>query len=77
MFLLELQQRLHADADRKHPNDEPLNGDHAEENCTAAEEASGAPFGLDGLGNVVGENRRVRRCTARSLVARPIKSQST
>ena len=53
MFSFELQQRLHAEANRKHPNDEPLNGVHAEENCTAAEEASGAPFDLDGLGNVV------------------------
>jgi hypothetical protein len=46
------------------------------------EEASGAPLGLDGLGNVVGENRRVRcrGCFAprRSLVASmAIKSQST
>jgi hypothetical protein len=32
---------------------------------------SGAPFGLDGLGNVVGENRRVRCCTALSPAARP------
>jgi hypothetical protein len=52
MFLLELQQRPNTDADRTHADDEPLNGVHAEENCTAAEEASGAPFGLDGLGNV-------------------------
>jgi hypothetical protein len=29
-----------------------------------------APFGLDGLGNVLGENRRVRCCFARYLVAR-------
>ena len=43
-------------------------GERGEEKCTAAEEA---PFGLDGLGNVAGENRRVRCCTARSLVARP------
>jgi hypothetical protein len=75
IFSFELQQRLHAEANRKHPNDEPLNGVHAEENCTAAEEASGAPFGLDGLGmsigNVVGENRRVRCCTALSPAARP------
>ena len=70
MFLLELQQRPNADADQKHADDEPLNGVHAEENCTAAEEASGAPFGLDGLGNGIGEIRRVRCCFARSLVAR-------
>ena len=60
MFLLELQQRPNADADRKYADDEPLSGARGEEKCTAAEEASGAPFGLDGLGNVVGENRRVR-----------------
>jgi hypothetical protein len=29
MFSFELQQRPNADADRKHPNDEPLKGDHA------------------------------------------------
>ena len=39
MFSFELQQRPNADADRKHADDEPLNGAHAEENCTAAEEA--------------------------------------
>ena len=38
-FLFELRQRSNADADRKHADDEPLNGAHAEENCTAAEEA--------------------------------------
>ena len=77
MFLLQLQQRLHAEADRKHADDEPLNGDHAEENCTAAEEASGAPFGLDGLGNVAGEHRRcaMRHCAFPCGSA--IKSQST
>ena len=32
---------------------------------------SGAPFGLDGLGNVVGENQRLRCCTALAPVARP------
>jgi hypothetical protein len=31
MFLLELQQRPNADADRKHADDEPLSGAHAEE----------------------------------------------
>ncbi len=72
MFLFELQQRPSADADRKHADDEPLNGAHAEEKCTAAEAASGAPFGLDGLGNVVGEDRRVRRCTALSPAARQV-----
>ncbi len=72
MFLFELQQRRtrNADADRKHADDEPLNGARGEENCTAAEEASGAPFrvGLDGLGNGVGENRRVRRCKSDRVV---------
>ena len=38
-FLFELRKRSNADADRKHADDEPLNGAHAEENCTAAEEA--------------------------------------
>ena len=60
MFSFEMQQRPNADADRKHADDEPLSGAEGEEKCTAAEEASGAPFGLDGLVNVVGENRRVR-----------------
>ena len=39
MVLFRLQHRPNADADRKHADDEPLNGAHAEENCTAAEEA--------------------------------------
>ena len=77
MFLLELQQRPNAEADRKHAGDEPLSGARGEEKCTAAEEASGAPFGLDGLGNVVGEDRRcaMRHCAFPCGSA--IKSQST
>ena len=39
MFSFELQQRPNADADRKHADDGPVSGAHAEENCTAAEEA--------------------------------------
>ncbi len=77
MFLLELQQRPNADADRKHAGDEPLSGAEGEEKCTAAEEASGAPFGLDGLGNVLGENRRCATLLCAFPSGTANKSQST
>jgi hypothetical protein len=77
MFLLELQQRPNADADRKHADDEPLNGVHAEENCTAAEEASGAPFGLDGLGNVAWRESESATLHCAFPCGSAIKSQST
>ena len=38
-FLLQLRQRSIADADRKHADDDPLNGAKGEEACKAAEEA--------------------------------------
>ena len=39
MVLFRLQHRPNANADRKHADDGPVSGAHAEENCTAAEEA--------------------------------------
>ena len=57
MFSFELQERPNADADRNHAADEPLTvlmQWRALHGCGGRE----APFGLDGLGNVAGENRR-------------------
>jgi hypothetical protein len=78
MFSFELQQRPNADADRKHAGDEPLNGAEGEEDTARLRrKQAGLPSGLDGLGYVVGENRRVRCCFARSPSGSAIKSQSS
>ena len=59
MFSFEPQQRRNADADRKHANDEPLNGAEGEEDTARLRrKQAGLPSASTASATWFGENRR-------------------